>query len=442
MIVWNLTANITYTDGSWEPAALYKNEKGDFIQIGPDISTLPIVRDFMEKIGLYLRSGDFYRADIKEATYSFSATATNNTGTYVLGATDLIDLITNDFSAIENELLNDPEFINDLAADFRSVWDTRLLSTGSTGDSQIKLPLDVDGTYDFSVDWGDGTSNIISSYDSPDATHTYSVPGEYEISIKGTCNGWRFNNTGDRLKLLEVKTFGPKFGFGDKRSYLYGCSNLFELGPDLRNIINLYAAFRNCSKLQGLNLVNWNITGCTSLNQCFYGTTIFNADISNWDTSQVGSLGYTFHTARAFNQPIGKWDVSNVGSMFYTFRDADAFNSDISNWNTSRMSNTYNMFYGANVFNQDLSRWTVKSATSMGTMFAGSALSVENYSRLLIGWANDVYSRGGSPPNIGFGGNKAYNNVVYGGTPFDNAVDARAYLVSVGWTITDLGLTS
>ncbi|KKM83000.1 hypothetical protein LCGC14_1313860 [marine sediment metagenome] len=42
---------------------------------------------------------------------------------------------------------------------FTSKWDTNLISFSSSSNNQVKLPLQSVGTYDFTVDWGDGTQD-------------------------------------------------------------------------------------------------------------------------------------------------------------------------------------------------------------------------------------------------------------------------------------------
>jgi hypothetical protein len=79
----------------------------------------------------------------------------------------------------------------------------------------------------------------------------------------------------------------------------------------------------------------------------------------------------------------------------------------------------------------------------MTNIFLGNTLtlSTENYSRILIGWANYVSANSETPINVVLGGgNRTYNQFPYTtGQTYNDAVAARAYLVSRGWTITDGG---
>jgi surface protein len=93
--------------------------------------------------------------------------------------------------------------------------DTTQTSTGSTSANQFKLPLLPGGAYNFRVSWGDGTESIVTSYDDVDATHTYSSSGEYTVSVYGQLHGFRFDNTGDRLKLLDISQWGNGFRFAN-----------------------------------------------------------------------------------------------------------------------------------------------------------------------------------------------------------------------------------
>jgi predicted RNA binding protein with dsRBD fold (UPF0201 family) len=100
------------------------------------------------------------------------------------------------------------------------------------------LPLINTGTYNAIVYWGDGEQSTITSYDDADGVHTYVNAGDYDIEITGSCYGFFFNNTGDKLKLISVLDWGAPEdfeGFGTINNGFYGCINLTSLdsGPIL-----------------------------------------------------------------------------------------------------------------------------------------------------------------------------------------------------------------
>src|SRR5690606_40421544 len=95
------------------------------------------------------------------------------------------------------------------------------LGTGSSFD----LPLREGYNYNFIVDWGDGNTDVITSYNQTEKLHTYSTGGEYQIKINGICKAWYFNYSGDRLKLTSIDQWGNT-GFVNMQYAFYGCSNL------------------------------------------------------------------------------------------------------------------------------------------------------------------------------------------------------------------------
>jgi len=187
-------------------------------------------------------------------------------------------------------------------------------NTGVSTSTQFKLPLTTSTGLNIVVDWGDGspTSTITSHLDAA-VTHSYASAGTYSISITGTLPGFKFNNTGDRQKILNISNWGvlditTNFAF-------QGCTNL------------------TCSATDAPTITTTNLT------QTFSACTNFNGNIGNWDTSGVNNMEGMFSTATAFNQDISTWDTSAVTNMFRMFRGATAFNQDISAWDVSQVSN-------------------------------------------------------------------------------------------------------
>jgi surface protein len=174
---------------------------------------------------------------------------------------------------------------------FMSRWNTG--NIGTSGDGQIKLPLEIGGNYNFVVDWGDGSIDTITSWDSPAATHSYPVSGSWVIGISGTIEGFRFNNEGDRVKLLEVQQWGP-LRLGNSGGYFYGAVLLQITATDnldFSGTTDLSFAFANCSTLTTIpNLENWDVSNVTNMQSLFQNAVSFNQDLSAWNISNVTNM--------------------------------------------------------------------------------------------------------------------------------------------------------
>jgi len=285
---------------------------------------------------------------------------------------------------------------------FVSTWNTTLVSSGSSSVNQLKLPLISTGTYSFFVDWGDGTSSIITSWDQEETLHTYLLPNVYTIKIVGICWGWQFNNSGDRLKLLSVQQWGtlrPDNNYGT----FFGCRNLTldNVGGvlDLTGMTSLQAFFFECLALTKVNRINeWNTSGITSMRQVFESAREFDDNIGNWNTSNVTDMHNMFANAFMFNNggspSIGDWDTSKVTTFRFLFGSDtgvpsrfNRFNQPIGNWNTTACTTMYCMFYRNPAFNQDIgtkavtkngvtyTAWDTANVTDMSYMFANTAVS-------------------------------------------------------------------
>jgi surface protein len=185
-------------------------------------------------------------------------------------------------------------------------------NTGVSTSTQFKLPLTTSTGLNILVDWGDASTSTITSHTDPAVTHTYASAGTYSISITGTLPGFQFNNAGDKLKILNISSWGV-LDITTNRAF-WGCTNL------------------TCSATDAPTITT------TDLSFTFISCTNFNGNIGNWDTSGVNSMEGMFSSAAAFNQNIGTWDTSAVTNMFRMFRAASAFNQDISAWDVSQVS--------------------------------------------------------------------------------------------------------
>lgn len=255
-----------------------------------------------------------------------------------------------------------------------STWDTT--QAGSANDT-IELPTEAGGDYSgATIFWGDGKKDAAVH----GITHTYDYPGTYQIKIEGKFEGFRFNNSGDKAKLISIDNGGKQFKLGSSHSNFYGCANLTHIkGLNTKGKTNFSNLVRGCAKLIDFGILD--TLSCTNMYSMLYGCSLFNGNISNFVTTNV--------------------------------------------------TNMYNMLRNCTQFNQPLHHFNIEAVTSITNMLQGAtSWSTANYDAFLLEIANNQNVVDG----LSFRCSSAYTG---GGA----AAAARADLIATdGWTITDLGV--
>ncbi len=296
-------------------------------------------------------------AALPNAVYSVTVTATDaatNAGT----------------DATSNELAVDTGF-------FVATWNTA--NAGSANDTVV-LPLYSGGTYNFTVYWGDGSSGQVTTWNDADATHKYSSTGTYTVSVGTGLTGFRFANTGDKAKILDISHWGA-LSLGASDQHFRGASNLTVSATDVLDLTGTTSfsySFSGCTSLTTVPSMNsWNTSSVTNMFATFFTSSSFNQDIGNWNTAAVTDMSYIFSNATAFNQDISSWNTAAVTSMLSMFRNVVGFNQNIntsgSSWDVSSVTNMSFMFDGAAAFNQNLTGWNVAKVLTMNNMFKSAA---------------------------------------------------------------------
>ena len=269
-------------------------------------------------------------------------------------------------------------------------------NAGTSNDDQFTIPIS-SKVVNATIYWGDGDTTTLASSDGSQTaiTHTYSSAGTYNIYIlESATKGFtkmRFNNGGDKLKMMNIANWGI-IDF-DISSTFYGCSNMTCTATDApiyaADSNHLVSTFRDCTSFNGA-IGNWDLTNATTLERMFGGATSFNQPLDSWDTSNLTSIKQMFSGATSFNQSLNSWDTSSVTEGASMFEGASAFNQPLNSWDMSSVTNMQKMFFNATAFNQDISAWDFEGLTNASALvrfIKSSGMSTANYTALLIRWA-------------------------------------------------------
>lgn len=187
---------------------------------------------------------------------------------------------------------------------FITTWKT------DADNQSIVIPINTtySGQYNYTVDWGDGSS---STHQTGNATHAYGAQGTHTVTITGTFPAIQMyktiNITGNNQKLIKV----DQWGNGTWQS--------------------MANAFRFCQNLTTVPNANGPIfVPNSTLVGMFYDCSQLNCDLNLWDLTNVTDISHMFSRATAFNGNLTSWNVSNVTNMENTFEKALVFNGDIS----------------------------------------------------------------------------------------------------------------
>jgi len=114
--------------------------------------------------------------------------------------------------------------------------------------------LSSSGTYNFTVDWGDGNEDTITSYNQAEATHTYVSNGEYIVTITGSLSHWQMKDGDANIhkdKYLEIISWGESGILQDMTNAFYQAFSLSTLPEDPvpDSVTTLLQSFLGCSSL-------------------------------------------------------------------------------------------------------------------------------------------------------------------------------------------------
>jgi surface protein len=323
--------------------------------------------------------------------------------------------------------------------------------TGITADRNKVLQVVNWGTFTITNPRFRGLNTQVVSKDAPILAGTLNLSFAARIPIGEAINTWN---------VTTVTSFAGMFNGNAAFNQPLNSWNT-------SSVTNMQELFRNSTSFNQ-NIGAWNVSGANSFFGMFWDATAFNnggsSDINNWvfsttqniamnsmfrntpfnqnigswNTGNVTNMANMFTDTTMFNQNIGSWSTANVTNMSSMFLSATSFNQNIGSWNTGNVSDMSNMFQSATSFNQNLGAWQLRTAgVNLNSVFRSSGMNTANYTDTIVGWANYVFSNSGTPANVNMTlqTGRTFTNSRSGGANFVDAQAARAYLVSVGWTI-------
>lgn len=316
-----------------------------------------------------------------------------------------------------------------LSTSFTSQWTTDNL--GTSADDQVTLPLVASGTYNFVVNWGDGSSDdTITVFSDPAATHTFiGGAGTFTVTITGVLNGWQFNGAGDNQKIIQISNWGdfqPGTNLGahflgcanlvipatdamnttgvlNMRNMFSGCSSMTSLdasGFDTSSVNTMVRMFDNCTSLVTLDITGFVVTSVLDANNMFGGCGQLAAlDLSNFVPSSVTSFdGMFINCSSLVTLDLSSFVTTNANSMASMFNGCSGLTSlDVTSLDTSGVTSMLLMFNGcSSVTSLDVTGFVTSIVTTMKDMFNScsqlSALDVAGFDTSSLTTTDSMFS--------------------------------------------------
>ena len=179
----------------------------------------------------------------------------------------------------------------------------------------------------------------------------------------------------------------------------YGCLikeiNLFSLNAE--NIKNMNNMFSYCKNLKILYLPFFNDDSKISMRGMFEGCSSL-PDISKWNMKNINDISKMFKGCSTFKTlpDISKWNTENINNISELFEGCSSLKSlpDISNWNTKNVKYITGIFKECSSLKYlpDISKWNIKNINDISELFEGcsSLISLPDISKWKIDNINNI----------------------------------------------------
>jgi len=260
--------------------------------------------------------------------------------------------------------------------------------TTTTSPQTFVIPCVNIGTFNATVDYGDGTgSQTVTAYNDANLTHSFATAGQHTITIDGTFPNVRFyDDAASRVLIDEVVDLG-------------------DVGW-----VTFYRAFRDCTNLTAFNVGTADTSSITSIQDMFaYCTNLTSLDLSSFDTSNVTNMSYMFLNCQSLtNLDIKHFDISSVTNATSFLQNANnaltttQYNELLEAWAAQEVQPNVPWHFGN-------AQYTVETIADWYSPRGGSSLSIINNKLVGIADSTAVFGAAQQVDNLIVG--KAYRFV-------------------------------
>ena len=286
--------------------------------------------------------------------------------------------------------------INGEVIDNRLIFSVKTDNAGTSSTNQFTIPTTGTGyLYDIETSDGQTITGLTGG-----TTITFPSAGTYDVYISGSFPQFYFNNTGDRLKLIDLKNFGIyALGSLSQLNAFYGCSNMVISATDIghfENVTNFTSTWRGCSSLTSFPLLD------TSYGTSFSAAWFSCSSLTSFpllDTSNGTNFTYAWSNCSSLTSfPV--IDTSSGTNFSFAWISCSSLTS-----------------FPANAFDTNI-------ASNYASSFTSTKLSTQSIDDILVSLDTSGVLNG------------TFNQSGGGNLPSAVGLAAKANLISKGWTIT------
>jgi len=251
--------------------------------------------------------------------------------------------------------------------------------TTTTSPQTFVIPCVNIGTFNATVDYGDGTgSQTVTAYNDANLTHSFATAGQHTITIDGTFPNVRFyDDAASRVLIDEVVDLG-------------------DVGW-----VTFYRAFRDCTNLTAFNVGTADTSSITSIQDMFaYCTNLTSLDLSSFDTSNVTNMSYMFLNCQSLtNLDIKHFDISSVTNATSFLQNANnaltttQYNELLEAWAAQEVQPNVPWHFGN-------AQYTVETISDWYSPRSASSLSIINNKLVSIADSTDTFGAGQQVDNL------------------------------------------